>query len=1245
MSRTVLIIENEPAVAGLFKDVLTADGYEVVVAADGESGLDVFAETGVDAVVVDVVLPRLQGFDLLPRLRNLPGGSNVPVIMVSGESRPDAFAARVEARHDIAAYLQKPVDLERLKSVLRTETDRPNAGQLAAVLPSDANGAATTHEPGPLTVPPQGSLESVPFARVLGGIYAERLTGALMLRKSSVKKLVYFKEGLPIFVKSNVLHECLGRVMVAERLISQDECDRSLSRKHTEPHKRQGELLVEMGSISPHNLEFGLELQMQAKLFDIFSWLEGRYQFNPNVSFEGDPVSLSISPALLIYEGASRAMSTDRIRRDLGFAQNWMLVPSRDPSYRYQALQLDPRADRFLDLIDGSRTAEALLTSGELGVDDAALVLYSLVCTSLVRVAVGATQPVAVPPAEPPVIPVPDAATAAIASDEEVTLARAFGGPRGLNIPRRFDGSDDDATTDLVNPAEHMPHPVVLGTPVHPGHNHAAPSEDGETVERRVSVRLLSQIEAEDDPLGTMDDAEWAHEIDAALDRSWASALQPGAVPPAEIDPFPATAMVQPAPSSFGAAALAVPTSSSDVVDGVEVRIEAPVLHEDTDHESMTEDIDYGFGGAGRRGFGLPMAEPLPEDFVMQAPLPFVADMAAAESTAGSVVFKVPELNDWLTAEPLPEDVVYDAPVPEVDDAALVATAAGVSNEPDSVVFAAIVPDVFDDDPPEPLPSSMVFGSPVPNLDEPIFREGDSHVRAMSAVVQADEDVSVDDTVFDEPVQLPTDEDDVGARLTLAPTRADEPQPIARIVTHQVPVTEVHGGVDARRSEDADLSEVSAAANGPALVSADASVSQTVGGGANPSELARVQAVAAKIAEVAEPVDGVASDDDAWADDIEVVFEAPTEADMVADGADTAEADEIAIDPPVESDAPEIEPGIVLADPMEPVQASADAMSAESTRSNAGQDDAEDQMSASAEARALPPQAGPDAVRLVRDPLSSPVEEEVSEDVWFDAELAGASTDLETSSIRKPPAMTSARRAERALKERELEERLEQLASKTHYEVLELSTDATDAAIRAARAQLESQFHPDRWTPDALTARARRLTEQATLLVRRAADQLLSPAERLRYDRAIGVTSRPNQADAFEAELAFTLGQAAVAREEMEDAEKQFRRAIERDPSEGEYLAALAETLCARDALDEASTLLDRATDLSPHSRAVSLARARLQRRRSNQKTAIDLYRQVLKLDPDCREAREFLAAQDCLFERRTSLLSRLTKS
>ena len=1310
MSRTVLIIEDDPADAGTVQRTsFPADGLRSRRSLpDGETGLDVFAESPFDAVIVDVLLPRIQGFDLLPRLRKLPGGAEVPVIMVSGDARGSGYAERMQARHSIAAFLQKPVDAERLKAILRAEIAQSGADEGPK---TTKQATETFREPPPLAASLQGDLDAVPFARVLGGIYSERLTGALMLRKASIKKLIYFKDGIPVFVKSNLLHECLGRVMVAERLISQEECDRSLARKHNEPHKRQGELLIEMGCISEHNLAFGLELQMQTKLFDLFSWLEGRYQFNPNVVFDGDPVEISMSPAMLIYEGASRSMSTESIRRDLTFTQDWVLVPSADPSFQSQALQLDPKAERFISLIDGTRSVEALIASGELAGADAAVTLYALICTSLVRVAFGSTEPYPMP--DRPGIPVPDARTAALASDDEVTLARVFGGPRGLHIPRRPDDlglPEDDvedlsartlADVEIINDDEDEVLAIEEVAP-QPPELFAAPAERG-------------------DPLGTMDDAEWAHEIDVALDKSWASAIDPDAVRPAgdELSVFDpagsrpapqvstlanghsATAPADEVDSAAEASAFAVASVSADglpfgdVEDeldvDVDVVIEAPI-YDDADAledepldsgDALTEDLE----ALPEADELLGLVDPDPDHEDEAEPLPAAVVLLGVPDTppngddrrVGSGAFAIPDVEDWgALAEPLPEDLVLQGPVPELSGA----EPSDAEPLPTSVVLESSVPEVYDEvfemrPPIEPLPESVVFSAPVPEYYEP-FVLPPRPVRAEAAVSAAE--TSEDPTVFDTPAIDPE------PVLTAYDEPAESAASPARPVAHAAANGAVRNGAVAP------------------VEATPAAIPPTPTESAAPDESAKVVVAAAadpgptQIDIGHDPFEAstvaLHESDDAWADDIEVVFESEVEAEVRAAPTDRvrppprsgAETDP----PPQAPETPDRRMSSGEAEAVEQAVASAmiGAVPAEgSVPAPTGNPPALEAVGPREGLLAEPVLAGgappvpPDSIEIT---VAAPVDESFSEadaarptstppalpdnghepielddfapdfapewadDADFAASMAPEfypDSDVSISSVLRPIVPSPERTQERERTEQDLADRLERLASLTHYEVLEIEPEADDEQIRAARAQLESQFHPDRWAPDALTARARRLTEQATLLVRRAADQLLSPEERLRYDRAIGVTLRPAQADPFEAEIAYQMGQVAAARQETGDAERQFRRAIEKDPSEGEYLAALAETLVARNALDEADTLLRRATDLSPRSRSVSLARARLHRYRSDATGAVDWYGKVLKLDPDCREAREFLAAQDKLFSRRTGLLSRLTKA
>ncbi len=420
MGRTVLIVEDDKSVARLLADVLESEGYQALVEGDGEWALRTFQHKDVDLVITDVLLPKLVGTELVEQLRGLEKGKNTPIIMLSGVYRAAQHQQKMIDRFGVRAYFDKPVDLDRLLDVVRAALPllRPSAAtplprapsttsrtlpmmalentvrrvtqriDMAAELGLTPSAGAEALDAAlriaNLPVPRRGDLEEIPFARLLGQLYAARATGALMLRKSQVKKIVYLRQGVPIFVKSNLLGECLGHIMVRERLISAAQCERSVDRLKVEK-RPQGQILIDMGAISPHNLEFALERQLELKLYDLFSWLEGKYLFNDKDEHTGSAVALSLSPAEMVFEGVRRTMSAERVRKELSRIEDRIPLPASDPTFRYQALELNPRAERLLDAIDGKKRLSELLARELLPGEQAAVLLYALVSTSLLR--------------------------------------------------------------------------------------------------------------------------------------------------------------------------------------------------------------------------------------------------------------------------------------------------------------------------------------------------------------------------------------------------------------------------------------------------------------------------------------------------------------------------------------------------------------------------------------------------------------------------------------------------------------------------------------------------------------------------------------------------------------------------------------------------------------------------------------------------------------------------------------------
>jgi hypothetical protein len=120
-----------------------------------------------------------------------------------------------------------------------------------------------------LGFPAKGSLKRVPFPFLVRDIARTRTTGNLYLMVGETKKVVFFVDGVPTIVRSNLPAEFLGQILTDQGLITQEQCDNTLEAIRR-TGKKQGELLVEMGILSEGNLRYGLDEQLRIKLFEIF---------------------------------------------------------------------------------------------------------------------------------------------------------------------------------------------------------------------------------------------------------------------------------------------------------------------------------------------------------------------------------------------------------------------------------------------------------------------------------------------------------------------------------------------------------------------------------------------------------------------------------------------------------------------------------------------------------------------------------------------------------------------------------------------------------------------------------------------------------------------------------------------------------------------------------------------------------------------------------------------------------------
>jgi CheY-like chemotaxis protein len=120
--KTVLVVEDEFVIAEMLTEVLEEDGYHVITASNGLVALGHLREHAVDLVLSDVMMPLLEGRELVQRMRAEPAWSSIPVILVT------AAPNLVLSEGDHTALVRKPFDpdvvLELVERLITEQSDQ-----------------------------------------------------------------------------------------------------------------------------------------------------------------------------------------------------------------------------------------------------------------------------------------------------------------------------------------------------------------------------------------------------------------------------------------------------------------------------------------------------------------------------------------------------------------------------------------------------------------------------------------------------------------------------------------------------------------------------------------------------------------------------------------------------------------------------------------------------------------------------------------------------------------------------------------------------------------------------------------------------------------------------------------------------------------------------------------------------------------------------------------------------------------
>jgi len=102
----ILVADDEPDIAKLIEFTLKRRGFEVILVSDGQSAIDAAKKEQPDLILLDVIMPVINGYEVCSQLKNFPETKKIPIIMLSGKTQKTEVAKGIEL--GAYSYICKP---------------------------------------------------------------------------------------------------------------------------------------------------------------------------------------------------------------------------------------------------------------------------------------------------------------------------------------------------------------------------------------------------------------------------------------------------------------------------------------------------------------------------------------------------------------------------------------------------------------------------------------------------------------------------------------------------------------------------------------------------------------------------------------------------------------------------------------------------------------------------------------------------------------------------------------------------------------------------------------------------------------------------------------------------------------------------------------------------------------------------------------------------------------------------------
>jgi len=324
------VVEDNEDVRNVVVVYLRSRGFEVNEAVDGQRGLSEALRLRPDLILLDVLLPRMDGIEVLKSLRGNPDHLQTPVVLMSAVLQSNDLLRQTEPFR-VTAFLQKPFQVRVLVETIEealarrgsSSSNPPPQRRRARITVRDMGSPPTTTRDAvpderklvcnTVALPSQGQLSSFPMPRLMHAVFLENRTGRLRLIQKTTEKRIFFQNGYPVYAESSLPEETFGAFLIARKKITREQHEAAIT-EMSFSGIQYGETLLRFGYLSPHEMVSELELHLMAKVVSTFSWASGMFVFESGDSWKDDVMAARMKPGRLILDGVVSCWTTQAIR-------------------------------------------------------------------------------------------------------------------------------------------------------------------------------------------------------------------------------------------------------------------------------------------------------------------------------------------------------------------------------------------------------------------------------------------------------------------------------------------------------------------------------------------------------------------------------------------------------------------------------------------------------------------------------------------------------------------------------------------------------------------------------------------------------------------------------------------------------------------------------------------------------------------------------------------------------------------